>query len=192
MNPRKPIVAVALALASGAALAHPGHGAGASFFSGLAHPFGGLDHVLAMIAVGLYAATQSGLARRALPAAFLLAMLAGAGLGAAGLALPGVEAGIAASVLVLGLLIAFAARLPVAAALPLLAVFALLHGHAHQAAIGGASLAAYVCGLAVATLALHALGFVAARSLPQTPLAIGAQRICGGLIAAAGIVLLGA
>ncbi len=191
MNPHKPIVAVVLALASGAALAHPGH-AGASFFSGFAHPFGGVDHVLAMIAVGLYAATQAGLARRGLPATFVLAMLAGAGLGAAGLALPGVEAGVAASVLVLGLLLAFAARLPAHAALPLVAVFALFHGHAHQAEMAGASFAAYAAGFASATLALHALGLVAARALPDTPRAEGTRRVGGGMIAAAGMVLLGA
>ena len=114
---------LALAAASGTALAHPGHDA-ASFASGFAHPFGGLDHLLAMFAVGLYAARQSGAARWALPAGFVAAMLAGAGVSAAGLVLPAVESGIALSVLVFGLLIAFAARLPLPASLSLVAGFA--------------------------------------------------------------------
>ena len=108
---RSMLAAAALASLSGAALAHPGH-APASFATGFAHPLGGLDHLLAMLAVGLYAARQAGAARLLLPAGFVLAMLAGAGLGALGLALPAVEAGIAASLLVLGLLVALAARLP--------------------------------------------------------------------------------
>ncbi|MDX5445820.1 MAG: HupE/UreJ family protein, partial [Zoogloeaceae bacterium] len=95
--------ALPLALFAGAALAHPGHES-ASFFSGFGHPIGGADHLLAMLAVGLLAARQAGRARWALPAAFVLTMLAGAGLGAIGVALPAVETGIALSVLVLGLL----------------------------------------------------------------------------------------
>ena len=95
---------------SAAALAHPGHES-ASFLSGFNHPLGGLDHLLAMLAVGLYAAQQAGRARWSLPAGFVLAMLLGAALGASGIRLPAVEAGIAASVLVLGLLLAFATGL---------------------------------------------------------------------------------
>jgi urease accessory protein len=191
MKPSKPIVAIVLAAASGAVLAHPGH-AGASFFSGVAHPLGGVDHVLAMLAVGLYAAMRAGLVRRALPATFVLAMLAGAGLGAAGIALPAVEAGIAASVLVLGLLIASAARLPAQAALPLVAAFALLHGHAHQAEISAGGLATYAGGFVIATLGLHALGFIAARALPDSAAGRFVHRLCGGLIAGLGVVLIGA
>ncbi len=184
-------LAAILAAASGAALAHPGHET-AGFLSGFAHPLGGLDHLLAMLAVGLYAARQPGAARWMLPAGFVLAMLAGAGLGALGVALPAVEAGIAASVLVFGLLIAFAARLPLAASLPLVAAFALFHGHAHHAEMGSASLAAYALGFALATMLLHGTGYLIARWMPETPVAQGIRRALGALVAGTGAVLLGA
>jgi urease accessory protein len=195
MNPLRmlatPALALGLAAASGTAFAHPGHES-ASFITGFAHPFGGLDHLLAMLAVGLYAARQSGTAWRALPAGFVLAMLAGAGLGAAGIALPAVETGIAASVLVLGLLIALAARLALGAALPLVAAFAVFHGHAHHAEMGGASLATYVAGFVLATALLHGIGYALARWMPQTAVWQRMQRMAGGAIAATGAVLLGA
>lgn len=191
MNIARLATAAGLALWAGAAVAHPGHES-ASFFSGITHPPGGADHLLAMLAVGLYAARQAGRQRWALPASFVLAMLAGAGLGALGIMLPAVEAGIAASVLVLGLLIAFAARLPVAAALPLVAVFALFHGHAHQAEMGEGTLAAYAAGFALATAALHAAGYLVGRWLPQSLWAQRLQRTAGALIAGAGAVFLGA
>lgn len=191
MHPNRALTTLGLVLASGSALAHPGHES-ASFFSGLGHPLGGADHLLAMLAVGLYAARQAGRQRWALPASFVLAMLAGAGLGALGIMLPAVEAGIAASVLVLGLLIAFAARLPVAAALPLVAAFALFHGHAHHAEMGDGTLAAYAAGFALATAALHAAGYLIGRRLPQTLWTQRLQRAAGALIAGAGAVFLGA
>ncbi|ATE61442.1 HupE/UreJ family protein [Thauera sinica] len=191
MNTRKLLVSAALAAASGTALAHPGHET-ASFFSGFSHPFGGLDHLLAMLAVGLYAAQRQGAARLALPAGFVLAMLAGAGLGAMGVALPAVESGIALSVLVFGLLIALAARLPLAAGLPLVAAFALFHGYAHHAEIGGAALASYAAGFALATAALHACGYLLARWMPETAAAQRLKRAAGAAIAGVGAVLLGA
>jgi len=191
MHPNRALITLGLALASGSALAHPGHES-ASFFSGLAHPLGGADHLLAMLAVGLYAARQGAGQRWALPAAFVLAMLAGAGLSVLGLALPTVETGIAASVLVLGLLIAFAARLPMATALPLVAGFALFHGHAHHTEMGSSTLLTYVAGFALATAALHAAGYLLGRQLPQTVWAQRLQRAAGALIAGAGVVFLGA
>ena len=181
---RSVLAAAALASLSGAALAHPGH-APASFATGFAHPLGGLDHLLAMLAVGLYAARQAGTARLLLPAGFVLAMLAGAGLGALGLALPAVEAGIAASVLVLGLLVAFAARLP------LVAAFALFHGHAHHAEMGDATLLGYSLGFALATAALHAAGLALARAFPDSRGGHLALRLGGGGIAGVGVALLG-
>lgn len=180
-----------LTLFAGTALAHPGHES-ASFFSGFGHPIGGLDHLLAMLAVGLLAARQVGRARWALPVAFVVAMLAGAGLSALGVALPAVESGIALSVLVLGLLIALVAKLPVAVAAPLVAVFALFHGHAHHAEMGEGSLFAFTAGFALATALLHAAGFVFARVLPDTIVALRVKRAVGGLIAVAGAVLLAA
>lgn len=176
---------------SAAALAHPGHES-ASFLSGFNHPLGGLDHLLAMLAVGLYAAQQAGRARWSLPAGFVLAMLLGAALGASGIRLPAVEAGIAASVLVLGLLLAFAVRLPLAASLPLVALFALFHGHAHHAEMGAASLLTYAIGFALATALLHAVGFMLARWMPENRAGFAAKRIAGACMAAIGGVLLGA
>jgi len=184
--------ALPLALAAGTAFAHPGHGGheAASFLAGLGHPVGGADHLLAMLAVGLLAARQSGRARWALPLSFVAAMLAGAGLGALGVALPAVEMGIAVSVLVLGLLVALVARLPLAAAAPLVGVFALFHGHAHFTEMGDGTVAAYAAGFVLATSVLHAAGYVLARALPATPAAARGTRLLGGLIAAAGAFFL--
>lgn len=191
MKTRSALAALALATASGAAFAHPGHES-ASFFTGFAHPLGGLDHLLAMLAVGLYAAHQPGATRWMLPAGFVLAMLAGAGLGALGVALPAVEAGIAASVLVLGLLIALAARLPLAASLPLVAAFALFHGHAHHAEMGGASLVTYATGFALATALLHGAGYAIAHWMPQTRAGNAIRRVAGLVVAGVGGAMLGA
>lgn len=187
----RPVLAVVLATAAVPALAHPGHGL-ASLASGLTHPLGGLDHLLTMLAVGLFAARQCGSARWLLPAGFVAAMLVGAALSAAGVALPAVEAGIAASVLVLGVLIATLARLPLAAALPLVAAFALLHGHAHHAEIGGGAVFAYTSGFALATAALHLVGFLFARLLPDSPAGRFVLRLGGSAIAGVGAALIGA
>ena len=186
-----PALALVFALAAAPALAHPDHGA-ASLASGLAHPLGGLDHLLAMLAVGLFAARQPGDARWMLPTGFVLAMLAGAALSAAGIALPAVEAAIATSVLVLGVLIARLARLPLTAALPLVATFALFHGHAHHAEMGAGPALAYTAGFALATAALHLAGLGLARLLPDTHAGRFVLRVGGGAIAGAGVVLLGA
>lgn len=189
-TPRFPI-ALALTLAAGSAVAHPGHEA-AGFVAGFAHPLGGVDHLLAMLAVGLYAARQDGAGRWAVPASFLLAMLAGAALAAAGLPLPGVEAGIAVSLLVLGLLVGALARLPVASSAALVASFALFHGHAHGAEMGAGGIASYAAGFLLATGLLHGAGYGLARWLPETSGAALLRRVVGGLIAGAGVFLLGA
>src|SRR5512135_3708061 len=133
MNPIKSsrtIVLAALCLYAGAASAHPGHAA-AGFAGGLAHPFLGVDHLLAMLAIGLWAAQQGGRALWAVPAAFVGAMLLGGALAWAGWMLPHVEAAIALSVLVTGLLIATERRAPVGVGIALAAVFAVFHGYAH-------------------------------------------------------------
>ena len=115
--------------------------------------------MLAMVAVGLWAGLNGGRALWAWPAAFVGVMLAGGALGMAGVAVPMVEPGILASVIVLGLLVLTAARLPVALGAALVAAFALLHGHAHGAELpGGAAAATYAAGFALATAALHAVG----------------------------------
>lgn len=186
----RPLLAAVLAFASGAACAHPGHEA-LSLATGFAHPFGGLDHLLAMLAVGLYAARQPGAARWALPAGFVAAMLLAAALAQAGLVLPAVESMVAASVLVLGLLIAAMARLPLALSLPLVAAFAVFHGAAHVAERGSAGLLAYALGFAAASASLHAAGWLIARATPQTRWGERLQRGAGAALAATGVVLIG-
>jgi len=186
----RPLVTTGLLLAAGSAFAHPGHDS-SSFFSGFSHPLSGADHLLAMLAVGLYAGTQKGAARWALPGAFVLSMILGALLAQMGVAFPAVEAGIAASVLVLGLLIASAARLPLALSAPVIGAFALCHGAAHYAEKGGAGLASFAAGFVLATAALHGVGYLLARWTPQTAIAATLQRGLGVVVAGAGLVMLG-
>ncbi|MFN4276177.1 MAG: HupE/UreJ family protein [Ferrovibrio sp.] len=181
-------------LAAGTAFAHPGHPGGEEvvlgFAGGFAHPFGGLDHLLAMVAVGLWAIQHGGRALWLLPLSFVLPMAGGFALALAGVMLPGVEAGIALSVLVLGLAVAFAARPPLAAAMAVTAVFALLHGHAHGTEMGDASQAAlYAGGMVLATALLHTGGLVAAR-LAQRFALPALTRAAGAAVALAGIVIL--
>eukprot|EP01034_Spumella_vulgaris_P000355 gene355-468_t len=130
MSLNKLFAAATLLLVPALAFAHPGHGDN-GLVAGISHPLGGLDHLLAMLAVGLWAAQQQGAARWALPCTFVGTMLLGGVLGFEGLALPALESGIAASVLALGLAVALAIRPPVALAVAATAVFALFHGVAH-------------------------------------------------------------
>lgn len=147
-----------LLLWPGAALAHGGHADG-GFVSGLMHPLLGWDHIAAMVAVGLWAATLGAGAAPLLLAAFPLAMLAGGLAGHAGLALPMVEAGIAASSLVLGVALLLALRPPLWLAGLVVAGFAVFHGHAHGAEMPArANLALYATGFVLSTLALHGAG----------------------------------
>lgn len=173
------------------AQAHPGHDGHDltwDFSGGFAHPLSGWDHLLAMVAVGLWAAQLGGRARWLVPAAFVSVMTLGAVIGHAGVMFPGIEQGIAASVFVLGLLIAAAVRLPVSAGMALVGVFAIFHGIAHGAEMpataGGLS---YGAGFIAATALLHAagvgLGIVAAR------FSANAAKFAGWAIAASGVVL---
>ncbi|HQU90104.1 MAG TPA: HupE/UreJ family protein, partial [Denitromonas sp.] len=127
-----------------------------------------------------------------LPLGFVVAMLFGAGLAALGVVLPAVEGGIGVSVLVLGLLIALAVKLPASVALPMVAVFALFHGYAHVAEMGGASLLSYVGGFVVATALLHGAGYALGRWTPASRVAMGVKRGLGAVMAGVGLVLLGA
>ncbi|MCA1999796.1 MAG: HupE/UreJ family protein [Hyphomicrobiales bacterium] len=170
------------------ALAHVGADAGAhDFASGFAHPFGGLDHCLAMIAVGLVAAFLGGRARLALPGAFLGAMLAGFVAGAAKLAaLPAYEAMILASVIGLGLALLVAQPVPLLPAAGLVALFGLAHGFAHG--IEGALTPGYAAGFLAATAILHAIGLGLGQAVARLDRPIF-YRIAGGTIAAAGLAL---
>jgi urease accessory protein len=155
---RLPALAAAL-VAAGPAAAHTGLGAHDSFADGFAHPLLGLDHVLAMVAVGLWAALVGGRALFAWPLAFVGVMVVGAVVGFTGLALPGLEAAIALSVAVLGLAVGFRAKLPVLGGAALCGAFAFAHGFAHGAELPqGAAVSAYVAGFVLATAVLHAAG----------------------------------
>jgi urease accessory protein len=168
------------------AFLHGGHSVGDGLLAGLAHPLSGLDHVLAMLAVGLLSAQLGRPALWVLPASFPAAMVVGGGLALAGVALPGVEAGVAASVLVLGLWVLLALRAPAGVAAVPVALFAVCHGHAHGAELPvGASGVAYSGGFVLATAALHALGLAlgcAGRWSvgPQAMRAAGAAVACCG------------
>jgi urease accessory protein len=173
-------------LISNTALAHTGLGAPATLASGFVHPLIGLDHLLAMVAVGLWAAQLGGRALYALPAAFLSVMLLGGLLGMGGLALPAVEIVILGSVLVLGATIAFGRPLPWGLASAVVGGFALSHGFAHGAEMpAAASAMAYGAGFLLATAALHGLGIglgVALERLAAHPLlrfAGAAVLVCG-------------
>jgi urease accessory protein len=172
-----------------AAEAHTGLEHAVSFAAGFKHPWTGLDHMLAMLAVGLWAGLNGGRAVWLWPMAFVGVMVAGGALGMAGVSLPMVEPGILASVIVLGLLVLSAARLPLAFGAVLVAAFALLHGHAHGAELpAAASAVTYAAGFALATALLHGIG------LGVTSLAGGEAgkvlvRGAGALVAAAGIAL---
>jgi urease accessory protein len=152
-------------LAAGPAFAHLDPGAHGSFAAGLSHPVFGADHILAMVAVGLWASSLGGRAFLALPSGFVGAMTLGFLLSLSGLPMPMVEPMILASVLVLGVLVAVAARLPLSAAAAITMAMGLFHGHAHGTEIGGAGALAYLAGFVTATAALHALGAAAGWTL---------------------------
>ncbi len=141
------------------ASAHTGVGDTSGFWHGLAHPIGGLDHILAMVAVGLWAAQIGGKALWMVPSAFMLAMASSSVLGHFGVPLPGIEQGILASDFVLGLLLLFAARLPLAVSTGIVAVLAIFHGYAHGAEMPStASGLAYGFGFILSTATLHLAG----------------------------------
>jgi urease accessory protein len=156
------VLVAAFATISTGASAHVGVGDTSSLVAGFRHPLGGLDHLTVMVAVGLWAALKGGRALWVWPAAFVGVMLAGGALGMLQVAVPFVEPGILASVVTLGLLVAFAADLPVGAGAAIIGLFALFHGHAHGTEVpetGGGI--AYLAGFALATAALHGTGIAA-------------------------------
>jgi urease accessory protein len=172
----------ALCLFTGAAWAHTGGHSVTGFVSGLTHPLQGLDHLLAMFAVGLWAVQQGGRARWALPAAFLAALALGGVLAGSGGALPQVETAVALSVLALGLLVATRCRTPLLAGMAIVAAFALFHGYAHALEMPqAASPVRYALGFVLATIGLHGAGIAAGLCGRH------AMRLAGAGIAAAGM-----
>ena len=186
------IVAAALALAPAAAWAHTGGGTG-GFAHGFMHPIGGLDHLLAMVAVGLFAAQLGGRALWAVPTTFVLVMALGGASGVASVQLPFVELGIALSVATLGLLVVAGRPWPVGLAMALVGVFAVFHGHAHGAEMPvDASGVAYGLGFLLATSLLHASGIglrMALAFLSRSPTGRLTQAT-GMAICVAGVTLL--
>jgi urease accessory protein len=153
------LVAIALLLAPSVASAHPGHGEDSSLLGGFIHPFGGIDHLMAMTAVGLFAAHLGGRALWAVPTTFIAVMALGGVFGAAGVSLPFTETAIALSVLVFGFVIFSGITPPVLAAMALVGIFAAFHGHAHGTEMPvGISGGVYGIGFMVATALLHGPG----------------------------------
>jgi urease accessory protein len=190
MTLKRILGAMALLLTPAIAFAHPGHGDN-GLLAGISHPIGGLDHLLAMLAVGLWAAQQKGAARWVLPCTFVGTLLIGGLLGFAGLSLPAMESGIAASVLALGLAVALAVRPPLSLAMGATAMFALFHGVAHGLELPDLSSPwTYAAGFVAATAALHAAGYAVVRVLPRA--AAPLIRLAGVASAATGVWLLAA
>lgn len=168
--------------------AHTFGSQGAGLMAGLTHPFVGLDHLLAMIAVGIWAGQLGGRAVWLIPLTFVSVMAAAATLASFGLLLPLMEPAIACSVLVLGLLIAGSVRLPTSVSALLVSLFAVFHGYAHGLELPqAASPILYGAGFVLATALLHGLGIGFARNSRQHKML---QRIAGySLIAASGLLL---
>lgn len=179
----------AVFLLAAPAEAHTGLGHVDGVVHGFLHPLGGLDHILAMVAVGVIAARIGGRALWLVPASFVTLMAVGAAAAMAGIGLPFVETGIGLSVLVFGLLLAAQPRLPVALAAAIVGAFAIFHGHAHGSEMGEDwSGYSYGLGFVAATALLHAagigIGLLAGRIGPA------AIRVAGAATAAAGVALL--
>lgn len=188
-----PLALAGLLVATPAA-AHTGVGATAGFTHGFLHPVGGLDHVLAMVAVGLFAWLLSGRALWLVPAAFVVMMAAGGALGMLAVGVPYVETGIALSVIVIGGMVALGKSLPLAVAVAVVGAFAIFHGHAHGTEMPETmSGLAYGVGFMTATALLHGAGILAGIGLGKASAAHGARfvRAGGALTSVAGLGLLG-
>ena len=160
-----PLLLIALPTA---ALAHTGHGETSGFAYGFMHPIGGIDHILAMVAVGVFAFVLGGRALVLVPLSFVLMMAVGFLLGIGQVDLPFVELGIALSSVVIGAAAAWGRPIPVAAAMALVGVFAIFHGHAHGGEMpADASGLEYAAGFMVATALLHAAGIAAAMGVAK-------------------------
>ena len=189
IRPRHALSA-ALLLAALPALAHVQEGQAAGFLTGLAHPVSGLDHVLAMVAVGLWGAQLGVPAIWLLPVTFPLVMAFGGFLGLVGIPLPGVETGVALSALALGLAVATSWRPPLAIAALMVAAFAVFHGHAHGTELpAGQSGLTYSIGFVMATGLLHLAG-ISIGLIHRWPVGRVALRVLGAGVAAGGLFFL--
>ncbi|MEP7217493.1 MAG: HupE/UreJ family protein [Bacteroidota bacterium] len=186
-----PFVAILTAMMMPSVLhAHPLPGGHGGFLGGAAHPLQGLDHILAMIAVGIWAGQAGGKARWYLPLSFVAVMMLGGLLGVAGITIPMVEPGIIGSVLVLGVLIAAAVRMPLPAAMAIVGLMALFHGHAHGTEMpAGTSGVLYGGGFLLSTALLHlaGIGMTAVMARVARPVAV---RLAGAAVIAGAAVLI--
>jgi len=177
-----------------AAFAHPGHaGDAAGLLSGFMHPVGGIDHILAMVAVGVFAFVLGGRALLLVPLAFVGMMALGFGLGVTGTDVPFVEFGIALSSIVIGAAAAWGKPMPVAAAMSLVGVFAIFHGHAHGAEMpANAAGLEYALGFMLATALLHLSGIGAALGVSKLAGRFGkpAAQLAGAAFALGGVGVL--
>lgn len=190
---RSRLTALPLLLLPSAAFAHTGVGDTAGFLHGLAHPIGGLDHILAMVAVGVFAFVLGGRALWLVPAAFVGMMMVGFVLSVAQVNVPAVELGIALSSIVIGGAAALGLTMPVSAAMALVGVFAIFHGHAHGAEMPEAAAGlTYASGFIVATAGLHALGIALAYAMASVVSRHGraTARVAGGAFALGGVAVL--
>jgi urease accessory protein len=182
-----PAIATLLLTFAGVASAHEAAGIAGGFTSGFMHPILGWDHVAAMVAVGLWGAFLGNPAIWILPVVFPLVMAFGGALGVAGVPVPAVETGIAASAIILGGMVAFAARPPVWVAAVIVGAFAIFHGHAHGTELpNAANPLAYSIGFVISTGLLHLTG-IAFGLLVRWPFGKVTVRAGGGIIALAGV-----
>ncbi len=187
---RRLLLALGLTVASAApAFAHLNPQEHGSFMAGFSHPLFGLDHILVMVAVGLWAAQIGGRAMWAVPAAFVAMMALGFGLAVAGVSLPFVEPVILASVVTLGLLVAMAVRLDPATSAAIVGVFALFHGHAHGGELGVAGALPFATGFVIATALLHVAGIALGLGIARIAGGRTLTRILGAATALAGVAL---
>jgi urease accessory protein len=183
-------LSVTLLLVAIPALAHVQEGQAAGFLTGLAHPVSGLDHVLAMVAVGLWGAQLGVPAIWLLPVTFPLVMAVGGFLGLVGIPLPGVETGVALSALALGLAVATSWRPPLAISALMVAAFAVFHGHAHGTELpAGQSGLTYSIGFVMATGLLHLAG-ISIGLIHRWPVGRVVLRVLGAGVAAGGLFFL--
>ena len=184
------LIALALAAMPHPAFAHVEQGQAAGFLTGLRHPWSGLDHVLAMIAVGLWGAQLGNPALWLLPVTFPMMMSLGAVMGLVGIGLPGVEVGIALSALLLGGMVMGEVRPKLAVAVLLVGFFAVFHGHAHGTELPpGQSGLLYSMGFVIATGCLHGMG-IGIGLVHRWPAGKLALRGAGAFIAGMGLFFL--
>ena len=187
------LAAIPAILTPAVAFAHTGVGDTSGFVHGFGHPISGLDHVLAMVMVGVFAWQFGGRALWLVPTTFVAVMAIGGALGIAGIGVPFVEIGIAVSVVVFGAVVAFDLKAPTVAAMGVVGLFAVFHGHAHGAEIpedaGGV---AYAAGFMIATALLHLSGISAGLLISKAGEYYGSVivRLAGGLATVAGVILL--